>query len=41
MDKPKNFIKNKYSKNILAYGFPHRGRGFEQRARQKKFKKIV
>ena len=29
------------SQNIFAYGFPHDGRGFEQRTEQRTFEKIV
>ena len=29
------------SQNIFAYDFPHEGRGFEQRAEQRTFEKIV
>ena len=29
------------SQNIFAYGFPHKGRGFEQRAEQRTFEETV
>ena len=40
MDKPKNFIKNKHSKNILAYGFPHRGGDSNKEQGKKNLKRL-